>query len=208
VAKDLFVNKVTMRVEQFLDMPEGRRINALAAAAHPGLDVETQLARYLELYSKREQGFSSEHLVVGHGDPCFSNVLYDQPRQLLKLIDPKGAAVSEDIWTHPLYDLCKFSHSALGDYDFINSGLYRLGFTDTNHLTLDIAYSNQPQLKPVFLRLVADLGHDVSVMRLAEASLFLSMLPLHIDHPNKAMAFLLKAHTILDEVEESKDAKR
>jgi hypothetical protein len=38
-------------------------------------------------------------------------------------------------------------------------------------------------------------------MRLGEASLFLSMLPLHIDYPNKVIAFMLKASQILDEVE-------
>lgn len=44
------------------------------------------------------------------------------------------------------------------------------------------------------------MGHDVRVMRLGEASLFLSMLPLHMDYPNKVIAFMLKARQLLDEV--------
>jgi len=81
-------------------------------------------------------------MVVGHGDPCFSNVLYDQQRYLLQLIDPRGATTEEALWTHPLYDLCKLSHSALGDYDFINNSLYRIGFDDHNALLLHLEHSN------------------------------------------------------------------
>lgn len=201
VARELFVTKLESRVTQFLAMPEGQRINQLAASATPALDITRQLERYLKLYQRHEKGFAFDHLVVGHGDPCFSNVLYDQQRYLLKLIDPKGAVSEDELWTHPLYDLCKVSHSALGDYDFINNGLYDVGFADNNSLVLCFRHSNHATLKPLFLKRVKALGHDARIMRLGEASLFLSMLPLHIDYPNKVIAFLLKASQILDEVE-------
>lgn len=201
VARELFVTKLEARVKQFLAMEEGQRINQLAASATPALDITRQLERYLKLYQRYEKGFAFDHLVVGHGDPCFSNVLYDQQRYLLKLIDPKGAVNEAELWTHPLYDLCKVSHSALGDYDFINNGLYDVGFADNNDLVLRFKHSNHAMLKPLFLQRVKALGHDARIVRLGEASLFLSMLPLHIDYPNKVIAFLLKAHQILDEVE-------
>ncbi|MCX7207258.1 MAG: hypothetical protein NT086_14985 [Proteobacteria bacterium] len=201
VAHELFVAKLESRVKQFLAMEEGQRINQLAANATPALDIRQQLARFLKLYQRYEKSFSFDHLVVGHGDPCFSNVLYDQQRYLLKLIDPKGAVSEAELWTHPLYDLCKVSHSALGDYDFINNGLYDVGFADNNDLVLRFRHSNHAMLKPLFLQSVEALGHDVRIVRLGEASLFLSMLPLHIDYPNKVIAFLLKARQILDEVE-------
>ncbi|ROL94873.1 hypothetical protein BK636_01240, partial [Pseudomonas chlororaphis] len=201
MARDLFVNKLEKRVEQFLAMEEGQRINRLAASATPELDISYLLERFLKLYKRFEKGFIFDHRVVGHGDPCFSNVLYDQQRYLLKLIDPKGALTEEGLWTHPLYDLCKVSHSALGDYDFINNGLYNIGFTDSNELFLHFKHSNHSVLKPIFIQRVKAAGHDVRIMRLGEASLFLSMLPLHIDYPNKVIAFLLNARQILDEVE-------
>jgi hypothetical protein len=200
-ARELFVNKLEKRVEQFLAMEEGQRINRLAASATPELDVSRQLERFVKLYKRFEKGFAFDYRVVGHGDPCFSNILYDQQRYLLKLIDPKGALTEEGLWTHPLYDLCKVSHSALGDYDFINNGLYNVGFTDSNQLLLSFKHTNHAVLKPVFVQRVKAAGHDVRVMRLGEASLFLSMLPLHIDYPNKVIAFLLNAHHILNEVE-------
>jgi len=201
VARQLFLIKLESRVEQFLDMEEGRKANNLAASATPALDVNRQLERFRRLYTRFEKGFVSDHLVVGHGDPCFSNVLYDQQRYLLKLIDPKGALNEEELWTHPLYDLCKISHSALGDYDFIVNGLYSVGFAANNDLTLQLNHSDHLELKQLFLKRTEALVKDRRIMRLGEASLFLSMLPLHIDSPNKVVAFLLKANQILNEVE-------
>jgi hypothetical protein len=196
---------VQTRVTQFLDTEAGQRINQLASAVTPALDVSRQLERYLALYKVYEKGFSFDYLVVGHGDPCFSNVLYDQQRYLLQLIDPRGATSEPELWTHPLYDLCKISHSALGDYDFINNGLYSVGFSDCNDLLLRVNQSNHAPLKQLFRQRIKDMRYDVRIIRLGEASLFLSMLPLHFDYPNKDIAFLLKAQEILDEVEGGQD---
>jgi hypothetical protein len=201
LARDLFVTKVESRVNMFLASDDGRRINAVATSATPHLDIGRQLARYLKLYARHEKAFAFDHMAVGHGDPCFSNVLYDQQRYLLKLIDPKGAITEDELWTHPLYDLCKISHSALGDYDFINNGLYEVGFTDQNDLVLRLRHGKHAMLKSRFRETVKKAGYSERIMRLGEASLFLSMLPLHVDYPNKVLAFLLKANQILDEVE-------
>ncbi len=202
MARALFVTKLEQRSSDFLALPEGRRINTLAASASPTLELSAQLARFQRLYARHEKGFVCDAMVIGHGDPCFSNVLYDQQRYLLKLIDPKGGPDLESLWTHPLYDLCKVSHSVLGDYDFINNGLYRVGFSDHNAMLLHLDYTNQAALQPLFRRQLGALGHSERHVRLGEASLFLSMLPLHIDYPNKALAFMLKASQILDEVEQ------
>jgi hypothetical protein len=201
VARALFVTKLEQRAEQFLATDAGRRIDALAASASPHLALAAQVERFRRLYQRHEKSFAFDHMAIGHGDPCFSNVLYDQQRYLLRLIDPRGAVSEQALWTHPLYDICKLSHSALGDYDFINNNLYRIGFDDGNALQLHLEHSNHASLKPVFQRQLKAAGHDERIVRLGEASLFLSMLPLHLDVPNKVMAFLLKADAILDLVE-------
>lgn len=200
-ARELFVDKLKARIQQFLATEEGRRINALVASTSPDLEINRQVERFIALYQRYEKNFVVDTEVVGHGDPCLSNILYDQRHFLLKFIDPKGAISEENLWTHPLYDLCKISHSVLGDYDFINNGLYRVGFTDNNHLLLHFTHSNHLELKQLFIERIKALGHNTHTMRLGEASLFLSMLPLHIDHPNKVMAFMVKAKHVLDEVE-------
>jgi len=201
LANELFLSKVETRIQQFLEMEEGQRINNLASSTTPELDLTYLLNRYRKLFKRYEKAFTAPHHVVGHGDPCFSNILYDQQRYLLKLIDPKGGLTSEELWTHPLYDLCKISHSVLGDYDFINNGLYTVGFANNNDLVLSFVHTNHMSLKSVFVSQVKAMGHDIRAMRLGEASLFLSMLPLHIDYPNKVLAFMLNARRILDEVE-------
>lgn len=201
IASQVFVTKVQERITLFASMEEGKRINQLAASSSPELDISQQLQRYLRLYKSFEPNFVTDNLSVGHGDPCFSNILYDQGHHLLKLIDPKGAVVADELWSHPYYDLCKISHSVLGDYDFINNGLYRLVLSGRNAFSLEIEQGNQTELKVIFLQRLRNAGYSVPVIRLGEASLFLSMLPLHIDHPNKVIAFMLRAKQIMDEVE-------
>lgn len=201
LAQELYVAKPERRVKEFLTLAEGQRINQLASCTTPELDLVRLLNRYLKLYKCFEKAFLFDYRVIGHGDPCLSNVLYDQQRYLLKLIDPKGALVEDDTWTHPLYDLCKISHSLLGDYDFINNGLYNISFSDDNELVLSFSHTNHASLKTIFVDQVKLIGYDVRIIRLAEASLFLSMLPLHIDYPNKILAFMLNARQILDEIE-------
>ena len=203
VSEGLFVKKLQHRTQQFLASPEGQRINQLAVSTDAVLDLTALVQRFTGLYQRHAKEFACDYEVIGHGDPCFSNVLYDQRRYLLKLIDPKGAAEESQLWTHPLYDLCKLSHSVLGDYDFINNGLYRVDFNDDNRLELRIEYASTGHalLKQRFVRAVSGAGYRPWVMRLGEASLFLSMLPLHMDYPNKVLAFMLRAASILDEVE-------
>lgn len=200
VSRDLFVNKVENRIKKFLEIEDGKRINNVLSITNGDLDISVLLKRYIDLYLQNEKFFAVESLVVGHGDPCFSNILYDQRHHLLKLIDPKGATVDSDLWTHPFYDLCKISHSALGDYDFINNGLFKNNFTDSTDLTLSIESQPPDALKPIFRERLKAAGYREDIIRLGEASLFLSMLPLHMDHPNKVIAFILRAKTILDEV--------
>lgn len=201
IADELFVNKLQARVVQFLALDEGKRINKLVESANPALELNLQVERYLRLFRLSEKDFAGSELVVGHGDPCFSNILYDQQRYLLKLVDPKGAAGEDALWTHPLYDLCKISHSVLGDYDFINGGLYSVSLDDGNDMALRMRHTNHSALKSIFRSRLKMQGHDQNLVRLGEASLFLSMLPLHIDYPNKVIAFMIKAKHILDEVE-------
>lgn len=200
-AEQLFVRKLEDRHAAFMAMPQGKQINTLVTSANPRLDVATQIQRFKTLFEKFSKEFAKPQLAIGHGDPCFSNILYDQQRYILKLIDPKGAKDESALWTHPLYDLCKISHSVLGDYDFINNGLFELRLDETNSLELLINGADNREHKALFLKKLADFGYDWRLVRLGEASLFLSMLPLHIDYPKKVTAFILTANRILDELD-------
>ena len=53
----------------------------------------------------------------------------------------------------------------------------------------------------LFRESLESAGIDIRLIRLYEASLFLSMLPLHMDRPKKVLGFILNAIAILDSLE-------
>ena len=201
-AQQILLEKPKSRVEQFLASDEGAKINAMAASFPEGRwDVRRQLDRYLRLYEEHRQQIELDFMVVGHGDPCFSNILYDMNSHLLMLLDPRGAVAEDELWANPLYDLSKISHSVLGAYDFINGGLFDLGFAADNSVKLRLlGQTNHAALQEMFKARLGTTQYSPTAIRLCEASLFLSMLPLHLDYPNKVLAFIVRAKEILDEV--------
>jgi hypothetical protein len=133
-----------------------------------------------------------EDCTLIHGDLCLSNVLYDVGGGIVRLIDARGRWGSEDspIGAGDLkYDLAKLRHSLCGGYDFIVNDLFdlRLGEDGT---TLDWQLARQPQHRAVAAQFDALLAprHDLQEVRLIEALLFISMLPLHADRPRRQLA--------------------
>ena len=53
------------------------------------------------------------------------------------------------------------------------------------------------------IKLVKECGYDMEVIRVCEISLFLSMLPLHIDIPSKVFAFILNAINMMKELDKN-----
>jgi hypothetical protein len=139
-------------------------------------------------------------LVLGHGDPCFSNILYSKANQFLKLIDPRGADTADGLYTHAYYDIAKLSHSVLGDYDSVNQGLYTVTLDPDLRPHVRLEVSVQADLRNRFISVLEEAGFDYRLTRLCEASLFISMTPMHIDRPLKVLAFLINAMGILDEL--------
>lgn len=56
-------------------------------------------------------------------------------------------------------------------------------------------------MRAAFRARLATLGFDIRTVRAVELSLFLSMLPLHADHPRKLAGYALVAAEILSELE-------
>ncbi|MCA8900555.1 MAG: hypothetical protein KDA53_04835 [Hyphomonas sp.] len=198
-AEGLFLTKVEERWAKLLADPKGAALINNIANTPGGDRVVGAYEDYLTLARKRWKGLSAGHLTIGHGDPCLSNILYDPATATMKLIDPRGATSEDELWTHPLYDYCKLSHSILGDYDFINTLTFDISLDDEARHKLSLLRSTPPAFKREFERQVSRV-EDLASIRLGEASLFLSMLPLHLDHPRKVVAFLLRARQILDDI--------
>lgn len=132
-----------------------------------------------------------------HGDFCFSNILYNSRNSRISVIDPRGYVFSgkKEIYGDFRYDIAKYSHSVDGLYDFILAGRYDLacgGMYD-----FDISFA--PSLHREWLQgawadmMIAGVSTKSRDIRAMVISLFLSMLPLHSDRPDRQKAFIANA---------------
>ncbi len=196
----LYINKVADRIEELKTKPEYATI---AEIIKNSTSVGT-IDKLFDLYKEKLNTILKKKnykptLALSHGDLCASNMLYDKRISILKLIDPRGADTQDGLYFDSYYDVCKLSHSIMGDYDLINNGLFEL--TYTNNLQIQLVTDKLPNndlFKKLFLKKLAENNFDPDLVRIFEASLFISMLPLHIDNPKKVLAFVLNAIQILN----------
>ena len=137
---------------------------------------------------------------VMHGDLCFSNILYDTRGNRVKVIDPRGTDSSGNfsIFGTASYDLAKLSHSVLGMYDFIIAGRYEIVAAadgDSDSIRFDID-ERLDQIRQDFLAMSWVNGLTTAEILPAVVLLFLSMLPLHADRPDRQRAMRLNAYRL------------
>lgn len=197
--KDLYYQKVLERIEKLRGLAEFSKIDTYIVNG-TAVSLDQVFQEYVQIFDKLIKEIDSFIEVIGHGDLCFSNILYDKNSYMMKFIDTKGALKEEDLWTDPYYDLAKLSHSILGNYDFINNELFSINLNNSLSLDLNIKSTKLTQHQNLFIQKVNEYGYDIRLIRLCEASLFLSMLPLHIDNPRKVLAFILNAIHIKEEL--------
>lgn len=202
----LYVDKVKTRIASLKQLPVYAELSPFFERAFGGIDA--LVSRYLALYERHQRDFPQSPLVIGHGDPCFSNILYSKTNQYLKLIDPRGAASEADLYTDPYYDVAKLSHSIQGAYDFLNHDKFEIRVDEKLVPTLTIEDPPPAFAPTMFVEQLEQAGFDATLTRLFEASLFISMLPLHVDRPRKVLAFALNASAILDRAFGAKETTR
>lgn len=137
-----------------------------------------------------------------HGDFCFPNVMIDDNLNFIKLIDPRGKFGKYDIYGDPRYEIAKLLHSIEGKYDFIIKDLFRLEVIDKNNFQLKILESSHTlNLEKIFAEIFDDIiRNDIKSIRLIEALLFLSMIPMHKENINHQYAMLCTGIKILSEI--------
>ena len=203
LANDLFVGKLEKRIIALKQHAAYGVLKEYVAAGTGFSSVDDIVEEYRRLYEFVNRKYSFEYCsVVGHGDLCFSNILFSKEASLLRLIDPKGALHEEELWTNPYYDVAKLSHSICGSYDYFNNGLYEITLNDQLRMQLEIDSGSKEAYVALFKEYLERHGFAYDLVRLYEASLFLSMLPLHMDNPHKVFGFLLNGIAILEEVNE------
>jgi hypothetical protein len=131
-----------------------------------------------------------------HGDFCFSNILFDSRAGAIKVIDPRGLNQKNEmtLFGDQKYDLAKACHSIIGLYDFIIAGRYQTVRAKNEGAVIRFnADSRLLSIQNVFMesRLIPEVTTQ-SIMPLT-VLLFLSMLPLHADRPERQEAMLINA---------------
>lgn len=134
---------------------------------------------------------------VMHGDFCFSNILYDFKTKSIKVLDPRGcdAKGGESEYGDIRYDVAKLAHSILGLYDFIIGG--RFEYLERGKYDLTLNFNIPDEITILQDRFIECTFGGFNISKLSTYPimifLFLSMLPLHADRPDRQKAMLANA---------------
>ena len=142
--------------------------------------------------------YNPDHVTLIHGDFQFANILYDLNSRLAKLIDPRGKFGQPGICGDCKYDLAKLRHSLSGGYNHIVNDLFSVSLNEDSMEIAICGADHQDGLIEWFDREVERSGFSPSDIRLIEGLLFLSMIPLHSDHPDRQLAMFGTALKLLN----------
>lgn len=143
-------------------------------------DKRILMDRLIAAYNNYDNFRTTSFARPSHGDPCFSNVIITASGQV-RMFDPKGI---EFFYLDEYYDLAKISQSLNGGYEHI-----------VHDKTMFV-----PKYSNVFEKYLNKNNINIGLLRVYEASLFISMCPMHQDRPDHVNKFFNTADNILKEV--------
>lgn len=156
------------------------------------LKILPQLIEKLVVYT-----FTGQFNII-HGDLCFANILIEDTYDFIRVIDPRGKFGIFDIYGDARYELAKLMHTLEGKYDFIIEDMFDIdviGNTIEYHVHKQI-----DNITNVFLDVFRESIDNIQAVRLIEATLFLSMIPLHSDYKQRQFAMLATGVMLLEQV--------
>lgn len=137
---------------------------------------------------------TGKSFAVIHGDFCMTNILYDNTKHVMRLIDPRGKFGKFDIYGDAKYDYAKLMHSFSGKYDCIISDMFTVDADQTGRLDYHLNVTgNEAEIGQLFEQKLQEHLDDPRAyqqIQLIESLLFLSMIPLHKDKPERQKAML------------------
>lgn len=161
--------------------------------------LDENFNKLLKMLRDNEKRIISAGSIFSHGDLCLSNILASEKFDKLVLIDPRGGSFNESIRSI-YYDFAKLSHSINGNYDKIINGFADIRFEDDLNIKLYFKGDENISFSKNLISLSKYFGLDIELIRIIEASLFLSMLPLHVEDKNKVAMLALNGCCILNKI--------
>jgi len=189
----LLSEKSSIRLQIFL---ESSNISLDAKWAYEGNTLPS-IGEMLDITKNKIDLKTTQYLGVMHGDLCFTNIFYNFRSHRIQVIDPRGSFNDshQSIYGDIRYDMAKLAHSIIGGYDYILTNRFKCtGFDEKN---LSIVFPDDANIQ--FLKDISK-NYKICSMRLDDEEimaimfhLFISMLPLHADRPERQHAFLANA---------------
>jgi len=141
---------------------------------------------------------TEQDISIVHGDLCFSNMLFDGRVGAIKCIDPRGITPGNEfsLYGDRRYDLAKLYHSIVGFYDLIIAGRFEIEMISKNCININFSQNKQlhKEVYETFKKIILNnSGYQEKEILAITVHLFLSMLPLHSDHPERQEAFISNA---------------
>ena len=152
-----------------------------------------------EIKERIDGMYNDEDNCLIHGDLYFANILYDTEDKNFKLIDPRGKwgnKISGDI----KYDIAKIRHSVVGGFDTIINGLYSAKHLGENRIEYKIFNSENNKIIGNELDRNIEKNWKLDEIKIIEGLLFISMLPLHKDNPERQLALFCVGIERLNEI--------
>lgn len=188
--REIYITKTVSRLEQLRNQQAFYNFFSepiiVNGEYYPSL---TEIIRDLpgHLQSVVLDSFDGKFTII-HGDLCFANILVEDKYSYMRMIDPRGKFGKYDIYGDPRYELAKLLHSLEGNYDYIIEDMFELT-RDGNCITYSVPEKSGYIFK-IFREVFSEQLVDIRAIRMIEATLFLSMIPLHSDHLERQYAML------------------
>lgn len=198
--REIYINKTFSRLNQLKEQQTFAPFfsNPIIINNKKFLSLDEYMSILPELIENEViQKFNNNFSII-HGDLCFANILIEDTYNFIRLIDPRGKFGAYDIYGDPQYELAKLLHTLEGKYDFIIEDMFFIKINGTNILYELKNISND--IIDIFFEVFKDRLSNIITIRLIEATLFLSMIPLHSDHVNRQFAMLATGIILLDRV--------
>lgn len=192
-SKSLFINKTRQRLkaycdEENIDLDKSLVING---------SILPSLSEILDDLGKAINVETDQFVSLLHGDFCFSNILYDFKSKSIKVLDPRGIDMegNETVYGDFRYDVAKLAHSVVGLYDMIIAGrIYCTQLSKYDYTLVFDEVSILTEIQTLFMSMKFG-GYTIQELSTYPLmiGLFLSMLPLHSDRPDRQKAMFANA---------------
>lgn len=190
-----FGSKTKTRIEEFSHSEAGSLL--LACCRIDGRTLPS-LKEILGVTNEIINGTDHGDECMIHGDFCFSNIFFDFRSTSIKVIDPRGELPdgTRSIYGLQSYDVAKLAHSIIGGYDLIIANYLRCEIHGDT-ISTDASYFESihwQRLVKVFADSEISKIYKVTTLYAMLVHLFLSMLPMHADRPDRQITMFAMAH--------------